>query len=148
MKNAMGMVIDGILNDHNPCDITTNLTSLVSDVVNRNIPAEDLAIKAKLKDDLHKYRVLGEARAGAAWANEHLGKGYRKDSYFYCLLNDRGEYIGFDEASEIEGIAEIGYQHMAQKYIIDKVMPYYEVMGWDYIPLENALRGLDGTSWI
>jgi DNA polymerase elongation subunit (family B) len=148
MKNAMGMVIDGILNDHNPCDITSNLTSLVSDVVNRNIPAEELAIKAKLKNDLHKYRVLSEARAGAAWANEHLGKGYRKDSYFYCLLNDRGEYIGFDEPSEIEGIAEIGYQHMAQKFIIDKVKPYYEVMGWDYIPLENALRGLDKTAWI
>ena len=148
MKDAMGTVIDGILEGREETEITGLLSTLTSAVVNKEIPPEELTIKAKLKQDLHKYRVLSEARAGAAWANEHLGKGYRKDSYFYCTLDENGDYIAFDEPSELEGIAKIGYRQMAQKFIVDKVKPYYEVMSWDYMPLENALRGLDKTAWI
>jgi DNA polymerase-2 len=144
MKTAMGQVIDGILQGESQEDITDSLRETIVNVVEKKVPIADLTIKAKLKDNLSKYRVLSEARAGAKWANDNLGKGYKKDDYFLCSLNERGEYIAFDDPSEIEGIAEIGYEHMARKYIYDKVLPYYEVMGWDYMPLENALRGLSG----
>ena len=141
MKNAMGLVIDGMLQGRQESEITFQLKKLIEDVVEEKIPIADLTIKAKLSNDLHKYSVLSEARAGAKWANDNLGKGYRKDDYFLCVLDDRGEYIAFDEPSEIEGIAKVGFRHMARKFVLDKIIPYYEMMGWDYIVLENALEG-------
>ena len=147
MKNAMTKVIDGILAHEDESQITSYLTILIQNVVNKKVPVMDLTIKGKLSANLSKYAVLSEARAGAKWANDNLGKGYKKDDYFLASINKYGEYIAFDDPSEIEGITEIGYEHMARKYIFDKVLPYYEVMGWDYIPLENALRGIRGE-WL
>tara|TARA_Y100001972_G_scaffold121617_1_gene165912 strand:+ start:6556 stop:8787 length:2232 start_codon:yes stop_codon:yes gene_type:complete len=147
MKTAMGEVIDGILQGKSQEHITDRLTESIVNVVEKRVPVADLTIKAKLKDNLSKYKVLSEARAGAKWANDNLGKGYGKDDYFLCSLNTHGEYIAFDDPTEIAGIAEIGYEHMARKFIYEKVLPYYEVMGWDYIPLENALRGIKGI-WL
>lgn len=148
MKNAMGLVIDGMLQGKSETEITSQLKKLIEDVVEEKIPIEDLTIKAKLSNDLHKYAVLSEARAGAKWANDNLGKGYRKDDYFLCLLDDRGEYIAFDKPSEIEGIAKVGFKQMARKFVLDKVSPYYEMMGWDYIVLENALEGRGAMKWL
>ena len=148
MKNAMGLVIDGILGGDSQAHITKQLTELVSDVVNRKIPIADLTIKAKLKNNLSQYTVLSEARAGAKWANDHLGKGYAKDDYFLCTINNRGQYIAFDDPSEIEGVTEVGYEQMAQKFIVDKIRPYYEVMGWDSVPIENAIRGISDMEWL
>tara|TARA_R100001510_G_C7571698_1_gene147862 strand:+ start:20 stop:463 length:444 start_codon:yes stop_codon:yes gene_type:complete len=147
MKTAMGQVIDGILQGESQEDITDSLRETIVNVVEKSVPIADLTIKAKLKDNLSKYKVLSEARAGAKWANDNLGKGYKKDDYFLCSLNEHGEYIAFDDPAEIAGITEIGYEHMARKFIYDKVLPYYEVMGWDYMPLENALRGVRGV-WL
>lgn len=148
MKNAMGLVIDGILSGESQENITNTLRESISDVVNKRVPIADLTIKAKLKDNLSKYSVLSEARAGAKWANDYLGKGYKKDDYFLCALNEEGRYIAFDDPQDIEGITSIGYEYMARKFIYDKVKPYYEVMSWDYIPLENALRGLESAKWL
>ena len=141
-------MIDGILGGDSQAHITKQLTELVSDVVNRKIPIADLTIKAKLKNNLSQYTVLSEARAGAKWANDHLGKGYAKDDYFLCTINNRGQYIAFDDPSEIEGVTEVGYEQMAQKFIVDKIRPYYEVMGWDSVPIENAIRGISDMEWL
>ena len=148
MKTAMSYVIDAILTDTKEEVITMHLGSLISKVVNGDIPVEELTIKAKLKNDLSKYSVISEARAGAKWANDNLGKGYRKGDYFLCTIDEEGEYIGFDSPDEIEGIAKIGYKQLADKYILSKVLPYYEVMGWDSMPLENKLRGIGDMEWI
>tara|TARA_R110002167_G_scaffold56925_8_gene161342 strand:+ start:6718 stop:8958 length:2241 start_codon:yes stop_codon:yes gene_type:complete len=148
MKNAMSLVIDGILEGRDEESISGELSTLIDDVINERIPVANLTIKGKLKHDLSKYKVISEARAGAKWANDNLGKGYRKDDYFLCTINTEGEYIGFDDPSEIEGICEIGYEHMARKFIYEKVRPYYEVMGWNYIVLENALRGIGNVEWL
>lgn len=148
MKNAMGIVIDGILEGKDEAAITKTLADLIERVVSREMSVLDVSMRGKLTSDLSSYAVLSEARAGAKWANDHLGKGYGKDDYFFCTLDERGDYIAFDEPSEIEGVAEVGYSHIAKKFVLDKVMPYYEVMGWDYMPLENALRGIRGMDWL
>ena len=148
MKNAMGLVIDGMLQGHNEEDITFQLQNLIEDVVEERIAIADLTIKAKLSNDLHKYTVLSEARAGAKWANDNLGKGYRKDDYFLCTLDDTGKYIAFDDPSEIEGIAKVGYKEMARKFVLDKIIPYYEIMGWDYMPLQNTINGVTKVEWL
>ena len=148
MKNALKTVIEGILLDEDSAQITSSLDSLVSNIVDGVIPVDELCIKAKLNKNLSEYRVLGEARAGAQWANTHLGKGYRKDDYFLTTLNEEGEYIAFDDPTEVEGIAQIGYRHLAERFIVDKVKPYYEVMGWDIMRIENALNGISKMDWI
>lgn len=117
-------------------------------IVRKEIPVSDLCIKAKLSKNLSEYRVLGEARAGAQWANVNLGKGYRKDDYFLTTLDENGAYIAFDDPSEIEGIAQIGYKNIAERFVFSKVEPYYEIMGWDIIKLETALTGSDCLEWI
>lgn len=147
LKSALQSTIHGILNEKNEVEITQEVEDLVRRILSGDIPVRDLCIKAKLNKNLSEYRVLGEARAGAQWANTHLGKGYRKDDYFLTTLNKKGEYIAFDDPTEVEGIAQIGYKHIAERFVFDKVQPYYEVMGWDIVSLENALNGLNG-SWI
>jgi DNA polymerase I len=148
MKNAMGIVIDNILKGVSERETTDSLANLIEDVVAEKIPVADLTIKAKLSNDLHKYAVLSEARAGAKWANDNLGKGYRKDDYFLCTLDEYGEYIAFDDPSEIQGIAKVGFKELARKFVLEKVIPYYEVMNWDYMPLQNSLNGLSDVVWL
>ena len=97
-------------------------------------------MKGRLSRDLSKYKTLSGPSAGAAWANEYLGKGYRKDSYFLTTLNDRGEYIAFDKPEEIKGLANIGYKHLLERFVIKKIEPYYELAGWDMQPLRNAIQ--------
>ena len=108
----------------------------------------DVSMRGKLTNDLSRYAVLSEARAAAKWANDNLGKGYGKGDYFDVVLDSHGNYIAFDEPSDIEGIAEVGYQHIARKFVYEKVKPYYEVMGWNYMPLENALSGVGDLNWL
>ena len=148
LKSGMSRVIIGILNLDSEQDITKDVESLVRSIVTEEIDVNDLCIKAKLNKNLSEYSTLGEARAGAQWANTHLGKGYRKDDYFLTTLNDKGKYIAFDEPKEIEGIAQIGYAQIAKRFVVDKVRPYYEVMGWDIVSLENALNGLSDMNWL
>ncbi len=147
LKSALQSTIHGILNEKNEVEITQEIEDLVRRIISGDIPVRDLCIKAKLNKNLSEYSTLGEARAGAQWANTHLGKGYRKDDYFLTTLNEKGEYIAFDDPSEVEGIAQIGYKHIAERFVFNKVAPYYEVMEWDIVSLENALNGLNGN-WI
>jgi len=148
LKSALQSTIHGILNEKNESEITQEVEGLVRKIISSDIPVRDLCIKAKLNKNLSEYKVLGEARAGAQWANTHLGKGYRKDDYFLTTLNDKGEYIAFDDPREVEGIAQIGYKHIAERFVFDKVEPYYEVMGWDIVRLENALNGMSDMGWL
>jgi len=147
-KSALSSVVTGILQHKNETEITSSIENLLRSVVRKEIPIADLCIKAKLSKNLNQYTTLGEARAGAHWANTHLGKGYRKDDYFLTTLDNNGAYIAFDDPSEIEGIAHIGYRHIAERFIYKKVLPYYAVMGWNVITLENALNGSDSMEWL
>ena len=63
-------------------------------------------------------------------------------------LDKSGKYIAFDDPDDLQGVAEIGKRYTAQKFIFDKVSPYYEVLGWNKQPLENALNGVGEVSWI
>ena len=148
LKTAMKSVIEGILENKTEDEITPAVEDLVKRIVNKEVSVIDLCVKAKLSKNLTDYSVLGEARAGAHWANVNLGKGYRKDDYFLTTINDKGEYIAFDDPSEIEGIAQIGYKNIVEKFIYAKVKPYYEVMGWDIVSLENAMNGMSGMAWL
>lgn len=148
LKRAMSAVVEGVLRGEPQSIVTGRIEDLVKSVVGKEVAVEDLLIRSKLTKDLSEYRVLSEGRAGAAWANAHLGKGYRKDDYFWTTLNNEGQYIAFDEPSEIEGIAQIGYRAIAQTFLVAKVRPYYEVMGWDTTNLDNALNGLADMNWL
>ena len=63
-------------------------------------------------------------------------------------INDKGKYIAFDNPKEIEGITNIGYKTLVDRFIIKKVSPYYNLAGWDTQPLENAKNGLGQLVWI
>ena len=86
MKNAMGLVIDGILSGQTEADVTEDLRSLIDDVVSKRMSVRDVSMRGKLTNDLSRYAVLSEARAAAKWANDNLGKGYGKGDYFDVVL--------------------------------------------------------------
>ena len=148
MKSVMKKVIHSVLKGEDEEQITEEISLLVGSVVKGDIDAEDLCIKGQLKRDLDKYKVLSGTNAGAAWANEYLGKGYRNGSYFLSTINDKGRYIAFDTPSEIKGIEEIGYRILAERFIVKKISPYYDMMGWSLQPIENALNGVSGSIWL
>ena len=148
MKEAMNTTISGILNGEPEIRITARNLSLIDSILGGKIDPLELCMKGKIERDLSKYKVLSGSSAAAAWANEFLGKGYRGGSFFLVSINEDGKYIGFDEPSEIEGITNIGAKVMTDRFIIKKILPYYELAGWDAQPLLNAQNGLAMQQWI
>jgi DNA polymerase I len=146
MKECMSIMLEGMLSGASEDEVVGALTSIVNDALS-DMPLDDLCIRAKLEKDLSSYKVLGEARAGAAWANDVLGKGYRAGSRFLCALDENSKYIAFDNPQEIEGFATISRRGMAERFLVKKVRPYIEMVGWDCTPLDNALEGWT-TGWL
>ena len=147
MKEVVKNVIDSILNrSEPPIDM---IAQKIESIMAGNVPLEDLSMKGKLTQDLDKYKVLSGASAGAKWANDYLGKGYRGGDYFKTTLDSEGNYIAFDKASDLDGLnITIGYSQIIQRFIIDKVKPLFEIASWDIIPLENARDGKSKVEWL
>jgi len=148
MKECMKDVIGGILAGESQNVVTDNVTGLILKVIEGDIESTNLCMKGKLERNLSDYKVLSGPSAGAAWANEFLGKGYRKGSFFLVTLNDEGKYIAFDDPKEIEGKYNIGFKVLAERFIVKKVTPYFNIMGWDSQPLFNTLQGLGSLTWV
>ena len=148
MKDAMGKVIDGILNGDDESKITDLLVTLIESIIEGKIDPLDLCMKGKLSQDLSAYKSISGVAAGAQWANRTLGKGYRAGDYFLVTVNPNGQYLAFDDPKDIEGIAEIGYRVMVDRFIIKKVLPYYEVAGWDSGYLYRAMNGKSKNIWL
>jgi len=148
MKDAMGKVIDGILNGYHEDQITGPLVSLIESIIEGKVNSLDLCMKGKLSKNLPEYTSVSGVAAGAQWANRTLGKGYRANDYFLVTISPSGQYLAFDDPKDIEGIAEIGYRTMVERFIIKKVLPYYEVAGWDISPLHRAMDGKSRVAWI
>jgi DNA polymerase elongation subunit (family B) len=148
MKEAMKETLGAMLSGRPELAITNNLTSLIDDIVSGECAIQELCMKGKLEKSLKQYKVLSGPSAGAMWANEHLGKGYGAGSYFLVTINDEGKYVAFDDPKDIEGITKVGFRTLASKFVVDKVLPYYNVMKWDVQPLYNALNGLSKIQWV
>ena len=144
----MKITIEGLLAGIGEEEITQNLKQLISDVINGKTNSETLCMKGKLERNLSEYKVLSGPSAGAAWANENLGKGYGRGSYFLVTLNESGKYMAFDDPSEIEDLYPIGYKHLAERFMVNKVEPYYELLGWDIRPLVNTMDGKGNLAWL
>jgi hypothetical protein len=117
-------------------------------VVNERVPLEDLMIKGSLSKPLSKYASISGTAQGAQWANTHLNKEYSEGDYFHCILTESGDYVAFDSPDEIDGMVDVGYTEMAKRFIVKKAQDLYNVVGWDYTPLENALHGKGDMMWL
>lgn len=148
MKDSMRALLGGMLGGQNQRIITEELVAHIDDVVGGGEPVENLCMRGKLERDLHQYKVLSGQSAAAKWANENIGKNYRKGSFFLVSLDRSGKYIAFDKPEDLEGVTSIGRRYIAEKFVFDKVKPYYEILNWDIQPLENALNGVGDISWI
>ena len=148
MKDAMGEVIGGILADKEEKEIEQNIKTLTLKVINGEVEPRSLCMKGKLTRDLHQYKSLSGPSAGAAWANEYLGKRYRGGDFFLTTIGTDGKYMAFDDPEEIEGLYEFGYKYLADRFIVKKVQPYWEMMGWNLQPLLNVLDGKGDLVWL
>lgn len=147
MKESMKTVLQ-VLGGAGEGYVSSSLITLIDNVLTDEEPIENLCLKGKLERELHEYKVLSGSSAAAKWANETIGKNYRKGSFFSVALDKSGKYIAFDDPDDLQGVAEIGRRRVAEKFIFDKVSPYYEILGWNKQPLENALNGIGEVSWI
>ena len=148
MKEAMGEVIGGILANKEEKEIEQNIKTLTLKVMNGEVEPRDLCMKGKLTRDLHQYKSLSGASAGAAWANEYLGKRYRGGDFFLTTIGTDGKYMAFDDPEDIEGLYDFGYKYLADRFIVKKIEPYWEMMGWSLQPLLNALDGKGDLAWL
>tara|TARA_B100000073_G_C23360288_1_gene422570 strand:- start:6 stop:572 length:567 start_codon:yes stop_codon:yes gene_type:complete len=148
MKEAMALVIFGLLQKKSEEEITTSLVELVTSIVSGEVAFERLCMKGKLERNLQDYSVLSGASAGASWANDYLAKGYRKGSRFLVTLNENGKYIACDTEEDLQGVAKVGYREITNRFIVKKVADYYKIMDWDIQPIENALNGIDEYVWL
>ena len=148
MKNAMNTTINSMLDGRSQEWVTERVSGIIHDIVEGRTSLEDLKMKGKLKKDLEDYKTIGGAAAAALWANTNLGKEYRKDSYFWVLIDSTGRFIGFDEIAELPQGVQIGYEVMVERYIIEKVKPFYEIAGWNIGPLDDAKRGRKAIEWL
>ena len=142
MKEVMGTTINNILVGSDELNNTEKINNLIDDVLQEKIEPIKLCFKGKLNKDLSKYKVLSGPSAGAAWANEFLGKGYRKDSFFLVSINEKGNYIAFDDPSEINNIEKIGSKILLERFVLKKIEPYYNLMNWDIQPINNKINGI------
>ena len=148
MKEVMSETINMILANREEEEVNEMLIPIIDSIVKEEVSIDDLAMKGKLEKNLSEYKVLSGTSAGAAWANEYLGKGYRKGSYFKVILDDAGRYLAFDNPSDLEGVASVGYKTMCDRFVIRKIQPYYDMMGWSTQSLVNAFMGLGHLSWV
>ena len=148
MKESMMMTLRAMLDGKPESILTGELCEYIHKVVDGEVPAQDLAIKGKLKRNLWQYKSISGSAAAARWANENLGKDYKKGDYFWTLFDESGNYIGGDSVEEIMGKAQIGYRVFAERYILKKVEPLYEIAGWDMHPLNDALNGRAPVEWL
>lgn len=148
MKEVMSNTIDMILSNKSENEVNKMLIPIIDEVISKNMELARLCLKGKLERKISDYKVLSGSSAGAAWANEHLGKGYGVGSFFKVTLDDKGKYIAFDDPSDIEGIVNVGYDILCERFIVKKVQPYYDLMKWSIQPLVNAQRGLGNISWV
>jgi len=147
MKEAMGEVIGGILANKEEEEVTQQLNQIIESTVNGTMDIDRLSMKGKLEKNLSEYKVLSGNAAAASWSNEFLGKGYGKGSFFKVTLNDKGKYIAFDNEEDISFV-KVGYKIICQRFILDKITPYYSLVGWSSQPLENAMQGLGNVTWL
>ena len=148
MKEAMKTVIEGILTNESPENIEESIKELTVKVINGEAEPNSLCMKGKLTKSLHEYKQLSGSSAGAAWANEYLGKRYRGGDFFLTTIGEDGNYMAFDSPKDIEDKYKMGYRHLAERFIVKKVEPYWSLMGWPMQPLYNALDGKGGLSWL
>lgn len=148
MKEVMGLTINSILNGGCEKATTTEIVGIINNVLSGKQPIEDLCMRGKLERDLSKYKVLSGSSAGASWANDVLGKGYRAGSNFKVSINSEGRYIAFDEPHEIEGFCDIGFKDIVERFIVKKIEPYYEVARWDIQPIRNAFNEVPTVGFI
>ena len=148
MKNAMKMTLDGMLKGDSQTTIDDALVGIIEATLAGKMDGDQLFMRGKLTKNLDKYDTLAQSSAGAAWANKHLGKGYKAGDYFMVAINEQGQYIAFDDVSEIEGISKIGYRTMVDRFIVKKVMSLYEVVCWSPQKIINTMNGIGGTEWL
>ena len=148
MKDAMKMTLHGMLRGNEQDTIDSLLVDIIKATLAGEMDGDALFMRGKLKKNLDKYDTLSGSSAGAAWANKHLGKGYKAGDYFNVAINDQGQYIAFDNVEELKGITTIGYRTMVERFIVKKVMSLYEVVGWSPQEIVNAMNGIGGTEWL
>ena len=148
MKEVMSKTIGMILDNKEEEEVNDMLIPIIDGIINKNTPVEELCMKGKLEKKISDYKVLSGPSAGAAWANENLGKGYSIGSFFKVTLDDKGKYIAFDEPSDIDGIVNVGYDILCERFVVKKVQPYYDLMKWSIQPLLNAQQGLGHLAWV
>ena len=147
MKNAMDGILKGILNGTDKDEVDSVLCDLIRSG-NTGEMAEDLIEKGKLKQPLSRYKVLSGASAGAAWAKTHLDVKYEVNEPFMVAVNKKGQFMAFTSLSELDGVAEIDWEALTEKYIVNKACHIYDLVGWDTQPLWNAHRGIGKVEWV
>jgi hypothetical protein len=102
----------------------------------------------KLTKPLSSYRTLGGPVAGVKWAQDTLGLEFEVGGFYLAGINRRGRYMAFHRLSDIDGVDEVDWAEMTERFIVNKARDVYALVGWDTTALTNAMRGIGRLEWL
>ena len=150
MKVSLKGVLQSMLDGVDEKSITDELCSLIKKYVGEE-DVEDLFMKTTLKRNLWDYTTLSGTSAAADWAFTNLNCEIEKGNDILIALNDRGQYIGFPDMTwlpDVKTKTNLGYRVMVERFVVNKARDLYEVVGWNYQNLYNALEGKEDLVWL
>ena len=147
MKQSMDSILRAILDGKNQNEIDDLVCSLIKQGVNGDM-GEDLLMIGKLKRPLSSYKTISGATAGVVWAKKHLNRSYQVDEAFLTAVNKNGDFMAFDSLDSLNGIDEVDWSEMTERFIVKKACDIYELVNWDSQILWNAHRGVREIEWI
>ena len=147
MKQAMDEVLRGILDGTPQEDVDARLLDLIEDGKSGAL-GESLLMVGKLTKPLSSYRTLGGPVAGVKWAQDTLGLEFEVGGFYLAGINRRGRYMAFHRLSDIDGVDEVDWAEMTERFIVNKARDVYALVDWDTTALTNAMRGIGRLEWL
>ena len=154
VKNLQEKLLKDILVGQEEEIIFSSIQLIVDNIRNGVYTPDEICIKKKLKQDLHKYKTQTDHVKAAKWANENLGCMIKEDETTVKMLVVKNTHeakllkvkedkvIAYETEDQIAHLL-IDYDVMIDKMLRGKLKNIFSSMGWDLdsVLLEEKIGG-------
>ena len=156
VKNLQENVLKDILNERSKNEIFDDIKKIVSDIRTGIYTPNEICVKKKLKQDLHKYKNNTDHTAAAKWANNNLKCNLKEEETMIKMLvvkmNKEARLlkvksdcvIAYETEDQIKNLI-IDYDIMIEKMLRGKLKAIFFAMSWDLdsVLLEEFIGGFN-----
>ena len=150
-REVQKKVLEMILYDNKKEDVIEYLKSVYKEIINREIPDEEIGIPTKIKANLLNYKSVGPIIKGAMYSNKYLGTRFgqgNKPKFLYVKTVPQGypdtKVLTFDEKLPDGFIPD--WDKVTTRIFKNKLQEIFKAVGWgDFPDLEAKHTGL--STW-